>query len=87
MRQIEAKARLAETLAKSQKMHDERLAADQPCDKPRGTCPDPPGRLPLTETSLATDVVSMWSFAVSFERLLTLHPCTIDEFCAALQRP
>ena len=49
--------------------------------------PEPPGRLPLNDASLANDAVALWCFAVSFEGLLHLTPFTLDEFCAALQRP
>jgi hypothetical protein len=49
--------------------------------------PEPPGRLPLNDASLANDAVALWCFAVSFEGLLHLTPFTLDDFCAALQRP
>ena len=52
----------------------------------RCACPEPPGRLPLSNGLLASEVVPLWSFAVGFERVLQLSSFTPDAFCAAIQR-
>jgi hypothetical protein len=56
------------------------------CAQARCACPEPPGRLPLTDGTLANEVMPLWAFAVGFERVLTLASFYPDDFCAALQR-
>ena len=85
----EAVSRLNATIARSAALHEQRLQAEADAEKARcrqDEPPEPPGRLPLTDGSLAGEVMPLWSFAVGFERLLTLSSFSPDEFCEAVQR-
>ena len=86
-RVAEARARLHATLARSQKAHEERLAAEAESDKGGLVeMPEPDGRLPIAPAELAGEAMALWSFASSFERVLNLSAFRVDDFLAALNR-
>ena len=87
-RLAEGKARLSACLTRSQRAQ-ERLAlaeSSDPLPYVPGSSPEPPGRLPLTDGSLATDVMPLWSFACAFSYVLAIFPVNVDVFCAHIQR-
>ena len=84
----EAKA-LQACLTRSQRTHERlvQLEAGYDASLPfiKGSSPEPPGRLPLTDGSIAADLMPIWAFVTSFSHVLTLQPA-VDDFCKHLQR-
>ena len=65
-----------------------RLKAAKEADETAGPpAPEPPGTLPLKDTTLAHDFMVVWAFASSFRETLVLAPFSPENLCAALQRP
>ena len=84
----QAKERLQQALKRSKEEEERRSGVEKAlANAPTGECPEPPGRLRLSDPSHAQDVIGAWAHATAFQALLNLRPYYADDLAAALQRP